>query len=110
MTYVDDLSDITFDAEGEDGDLVRRTLATRTWTDGGWATVMILFDERAKDRTTWRQPKLALIRLRRAGEGWKKQSSVTLPAVHASMLREELERNADKLAVPYAQGREPDDP
>jgi len=109
VTYVDDLADINFDAEAEDGELVRRTLVTRTWTDGGWATVMILFDERAKDRKSWRQPKLALVRLRRAGDGWKKQSSVTLPAMHASMLREELERHADKLAVPWAQGREPDE-
>jgi hypothetical protein len=109
VTYVDDLSDIHFDAEGEDGDLVRRTLVTRTWTDGGWATVMILFDERAKDKKTWRQPKLALIRLRRAGDGWKKQSSVTLPAAHATALRSALNALEPQLAVPASQGRGDDD-
>lgn len=106
MTYVDDLSEIQFDAEGEDGDLVRRTLLTRTWTDGGWATVMVLYDERAKDKKTWRQPKLALIRMRRSGDGWKKSSSVTLPAAHASALRSELIACEDKLAVPFGQGRD----
>ena len=97
MTYVDDLSDIQFDAEGEDGELVRRTITRRSWTDAGWATVMILFEERARDLESWRQPKLALIRLRRAGDGWKKQSSVTLPAAHAAGLRAELDLVADRL-------------
>lgn len=108
MTYVDDLSDINYDADGEDGELVRRTLITRTWTEGSWATVMILFDERAKDKAAWRQPKLALIRLRRMGDGWKKQSSVTLPAIHAIALRSELIAAEHQLAVPYAQGRDPE--
>ncbi len=99
MTYVDDLSDITFDAEGEDGDLVRRMISRRSWTDGGWATVMIVFEERTRDRESWRAPKVMLLRMRRAGEGWKKQSSVTLPAAHASGLRSELELVADRLAA-----------
>lgn len=99
MTYVDDLSDITFDAEGEDGDLVRRMIARRSWTDGGWATVMIVFEERSRDRESWRAPKVMVIRMRRAGEGWKKQSSVTLPAAHAIGLRGELELIADRLAA-----------
>ncbi len=99
MTYVDDLSDITFDAEGEDGDLVRRMIARRSWTDGGWATVMIAFEERTRDREAWRAPKVMILRMRRAGEGWKKQSSVTLPAAHALGLRGELELVADRLAA-----------
>ena len=97
MTYVDDLSEIQLAAEGEDGELVRRTIARRSWIDAGWATVMILFEERARDLESWRQPKLALIRLRRAGDGWKKQSSVTLPAAHAAGLRAELELVAARL-------------
>ena len=99
MTYVDDLSDITFDAEGEDGDLVRRMIARRSWTDGGWATVMIVFEERTRDHESWRAPKVMILRMRRAGEGWKKQSSVTLPAAHAIGLRGELELVADRLAA-----------
>ncbi len=99
MTYVDDLSDITFDAEGEDGDLVRRMIARKSWTDGGWATVMIVFEEQTHDRESWRAPKVMILRMRRAGEGWKKQSSVTLPATHALGLRGELELVADRLAA-----------
>ncbi len=98
MTYVDDLSDISFDAEGDDGDLVRRMIARKSWTDGGWATVMIVFEERTRDRESWRAPKTMILRMRRAGEGWKKQSSVTLPAAHALGLRGELELVADRLA------------
>jgi hypothetical protein len=99
VTYVDDLSDITFDAKGEDGDLVRRMIARRSWTDGGWATVMIVFEERTRDRESWRAPKVMVLRMRRAGEGWKKQSSVALPAAHAIGLRGELELVADRLAA-----------
>ncbi|MBA3452574.1 MAG: hypothetical protein H0T42_05685 [Deltaproteobacteria bacterium] len=99
MTYVADLSDISFDAEGEDGDLVRRQIARRAWTDGGWATVMIVFEERSRDRESWRAPKLMVLRMRRVGDGWKKQSSVTLPATHAAGLRGELELVADRLVA-----------
>ena len=99
MSYVDDLSDITFDAEGEDGGLVRRMIARRSWTDGAWAPVMIVFEERSRDRESWRAPKVMVLRMRRAGDGWKKQSSVTLPAAHALGLCGELELVASKLAT-----------
>lgn len=100
MTYVEDLSDLSFDAEGEDGELVRRTIARKSWTDGSWATVMIVFEERARDRASWRAAKVMLLRMRRAGEGWKKQSAVTLPAAHAAGLHAQLAKLADKLAIP----------
>jgi len=100
VTYVEDLSDLRFDAEGEDGELVRRTIARKSWTDGGWATVMIVYEERTRDLTAWRAPKVMLLRMKRAGEGWKKQSAVTLPAAHAAGLHAELAALADKLSIP----------
>lgn len=100
MTYVEDLSDLSFDAEGEDGELVRRTIARKSWTDGGWATVMIVYEERTRDLASWRPPKVMLLRMKRAGEGWKKQSSVTLPAAHAAGLHAQLSALTDKLAAP----------
>jgi hypothetical protein len=99
VTYVQDLSDLSFDAEGEDGAQVRRTIARTVWTDGGWATVMIVFEERARDLASWRAPKVMLLRMRRAGEGWKKQSAITLPAAHAAGLHAELAALGDKLAL-----------
>ncbi|MDB4964301.1 MAG: hypothetical protein JWP01_4300 [Myxococcales bacterium] len=97
MTFVADFDEITFDAE-HDGDLVRRMIARKTWIDAGWATVMIVFEERAKDRESWRPAKVTLLRMRRAGEGWKKHASITLPAVQATGLRVELERHAAVFA------------
>jgi hypothetical protein len=97
MTFVADLDEITFDAE-QDGDLVRRMIARKTWKDAGWATVMIVFEERARDGETWKPAKLTLLRMRRAGEGWKKHASITLPAAQADGLRLELERHAGAFA------------
>lgn len=68
------------------------------WERGGWATVMILFQDRARDGEGWRPAKLALIRLRRAGEGWKKHAQLTLPADHARGLAETLAEHAAQLA------------
>ena len=85
------------DAE-HDGDLVRRMIARKTWIDAGWATVMIVFEERAKDLASWRPAKVTLLRMRRAGEGWKKHASITLPAAQATGLRIELEQHAAAFA------------
>lgn len=80
----EDLRDLTFDTE-VDGELVRRTLGTKVREGRGWASVMVLFEERAADGS-WRAPKLAVIRFRRAGEGWKKHAQVNLPADHVHAL------------------------
>jgi hypothetical protein len=91
------LDEITYDAE-VDGELVRKTLGVRVFDERGWSTVMIVFQERTKDLSAWRAPKVAVLRMRKVGEGWKKQSSVTLPAAHALALGVDItQRFADLL-------------
>lgn len=89
---LEDLRDVTFDVD-QDGDQVRRTRLTRVWEGRGWGTVMIVFEERGTDGA-WRAPRLALIRFRRAGGGWKKHAQVTLPADQARTLAELLHEHA----------------
>ncbi len=86
---VAELDEISYDME-VDGDLVRRQLARKIWERRGWATVMVLFEEKRGE--VWAQ-KLAIYRMRRKGEGWQKHASVTLPGDVARELGEELAKH-----------------
>lgn len=91
-----DLDNLTYDLE-VDGELVRRTLAARTFETRGWATVLLVYEERDREGG-WKPAKALLLRLRRMGEGWKKQSTVTLPGAHALAIAAELEAHRGALA------------
>lgn len=86
-----DLADLASDVE-VDGELVRRSAFSRVLEGRGWATVVLGVEERAADGA-WR-PKLQLVRLRRAGEGWKKHAAVTLPADQVQLLMKDLAQHA----------------
>jgi len=78
---VGDLDEVQFDLE-VDGEQVREQLARKVWERGGWATVACAFRERASDGT-WKQPKLAILRFRRAQDAWKRQAAITLDSAQA---------------------------
>lgn len=73
---VGDLDDVTYDLE-VDGEEVRRTLHRRVWQRGGWATVAIAYQERTAGGD-WKPAKLALIRLQRVRDAWKRHAAITL--------------------------------
>ena len=73
---VADLDDVTYDLE-VDGQEVRRTVHRRVWQRGAWATVAIAFEERGPD-DQWKPAKLAVIRLQRVRDAWKKHAAITL--------------------------------
>jgi len=81
---VPDLDDVTYDLE-VDGEQVRRTVHRQVFERGGWATVAIAFEERASDGT-WKPAKLALIRLQRVHEAWKKHAALTMAGTDALAL------------------------
>lgn len=85
---VGDLDDVTYDLE-VDGEPVRRQLHRRVWEQGGWATVAIAYEERASDGT-WKPGKLALIRLQKVRDAWKKHAAITLRGADALALAETL--------------------
>jgi hypothetical protein len=85
---VADLDDVTYDLE-VDGEQVRRTLHRRVWQRGAWATVAIAFEERGPD-DVWKPAKLALIRLQRVHEAWKKHAAITLRGSDAVSLAQTL--------------------
>jgi hypothetical protein len=93
---VADLDDVTYDLE-VDGEEVRRTLHRRVWQRGAWATVVIAFEERGGDGV-WKPAKLALIRLQRVRDAWKKHAAITLRGSDAISLAQALSEWAADLS------------
>ena len=85
---VAELDDVTYDLE-VDGEQVRRMLHRRVWTRGAWATVAIAYEERAPDGG-WKPAKLAMIRLQRVRDAWKKHAAITLGGGDAMQLAQAL--------------------
>jgi hypothetical protein len=86
---VAELDDVTYDLE-VDGEAVRRTLHRQVWERGAWATVAIAYEERGPDGG-WKPAKLALIRLQRIRDAWKKHATITLRGTDAVELAEALD-------------------
>jgi len=85
---VAELDDVSYDLE-VDGVEVRRTLERRVWERGAWATVVIAYQERSATGE-WKQPKLALIRLQRIRDAWKRHATLTLRGGDALALADTL--------------------
>ena len=103
--WIADLDDVTYDLE-VDGEQVRRTLQRRVWQRGAWATVALAYQARAAGGA-WKSAKLALIRLQRVRDGWKRHAAITLRGDDALALGGTLAAWSDALAG--ASGG-PDDP
>lgn len=103
---VAELDDVTYDLE-VDGEPVRRTLHRRVWERGAWATVAIAYEERAPGGA-WKPAKLAMIRLQRVRDAWKKHAAITLRGADALQLAQALGEWRDALA-PAGSPDEPDD-
>lgn len=84
---VGELDEVTYDLE-VDGEQVRRTLERKVLERRGWATVAMVFEERGPDG--WKPPKLALIRLQKVRDAWKKHAAITLSGADAAALGDAL--------------------
>ena len=93
--WIADLDEVTYDLE-VDGEQVRRTLQRRVWQRGAWATVAIAFQDRAAGGAG-KPAKLALIRLQRARDGWKRHAAITLRGDDALALGGTLAAWSDAL-------------
>ncbi|MBA2541593.1 MAG: hypothetical protein H0V17_18260 [Deltaproteobacteria bacterium] len=98
---VAELDEVTYDLE-VDGEQVRRVVHRKVFEQGAWATVVMVYEERASD-STWKPGKLALIRLQKVRDAWKKHAAITLAGADAVALAEavsswrgELTGNADE--------------
>ncbi len=85
---VAELDDVTYDLE-VDGEQVRRMLHRRVWERGAWATIAIAYEERGANGA-WKPAKLAMIRLQRIRDAWKKHAAITLQGSDAILLAQAL--------------------
>jgi hypothetical protein len=86
---VNELDEIQYDME-VDGNVVRRQVSRKIWEHRGWATVMVLFEEKRGE--DW-VGKLAIFRMRKRGEGWQQHALVTLPGAVATELAIEITKH-----------------
>jgi hypothetical protein len=86
---VAELDEVVYDLE-VDGEEVRRQLHRRVWEQRGWATVAIVYQEKDRDGT-WKPAKLALIRMQKVREAWKRHAAITLDGDAALALGASIE-------------------
>jgi hypothetical protein len=86
---VAELDEVVYDLE-IDGELVRRQVHRQVWEQRGWATVAIVYEERDRGGA-WKPAKLALIRLQKVREAWKKHAALTLDGAAALALAGSIE-------------------
>jgi hypothetical protein len=71
------LDELTYDYEDE-GKLVRKEVDRNVLSKGAWATVMFLFQELDRKTEQWREPKIAIVRYKKSGGVYRKQSSFNI--------------------------------
>jgi hypothetical protein len=94
---VAELDEVNYDLE-VDGVEVRRTLRRQVWERGAWATVAVVYQERAADGP-WRPAKLAVVRLQRVREAWKRHAAISLRGDDAVALGQALAAWSAELAL-----------
>jgi len=98
MSGVGELDEVNYDLE-VDGIEVRRTLQRRVFEQAGWATVAIVFQERDPKADAWKPAKLALVRLQRVHDAWKKHATITLRGDDALGLAAAIAEWRDSLSA-----------
>ncbi len=71
------LDELTYNYEDE-GVLVRKEIDRVVLTKGSWATVMFLFQELDRAKGSFRPPKMAIVRFKKAKGSYRKQSSFNI--------------------------------
>lgn len=71
------LDEVSYDYEDE-GRLVRRELKKEFLTKGAWATVMFMYEELDRKTEKWGEPKIAIVRFKKASGQYRKQSSFNI--------------------------------
>ncbi|MCB9574331.1 MAG: hypothetical protein H6709_19805 [Kofleriaceae bacterium] len=106
--WIESLDDARWDLE-DDGREVRRELDRRVVERGGWATGAYLYQEREPRGDGWRAPRVALVRWKRAGDGWRKVSGINLTdAAQITALADALAGWVPQVTAPAGSGADDD--
>src|SRR5512145_2200115 len=71
------LEELSYNYEDE-GKLVRKEVDRAVLSKGAWATVMFLYQELDRQKEEWRDPKIAIVRSKKSGGTYRKQSSFNI--------------------------------
>jgi hypothetical protein len=71
------LEELSYNYEDE-GKLVRKEVNRAVLSKGAWATVMFLYQELDRQKEEWREPKIAIVRFKKSGGTYRKQSSFNI--------------------------------
>ena len=86
------IAEVSYNYEDE-GKLVRREVKKEILTKGAWATVMFLYQELDRQSESWGEPKVAIVRFKKSGGVYRKQSSFNISSQkQARQIVEVIER------------------
>jgi hypothetical protein len=71
------LEEVSYNYEDE-GKLVRKEVDRAVLSKGAWATLMFLYQELDRKTEVWREPKIAIVRFKKSGGSYRKQSSFNI--------------------------------
>lgn len=71
------IDEVSYNYEDE-GKLVRREMKKEVLTKGAWATVMFLYQELDRKTEQWGPPKVSIVRFKKSGGVYRKQSSFNI--------------------------------
>ena len=71
------IDEVSYNYEDE-GKLVRREMKKEVLTKGAWATVMFLYQELDRKTESWGPPKVSIVRFKKSGGVYRKQSSFNI--------------------------------
>jgi hypothetical protein len=71
------IDELSYDYEDE-GRLVRREMDREVLSKGAWSTIMFKFQELDRQKDEWRAAKVAIVRYKKSGGVYRKQSSFNI--------------------------------
>jgi hypothetical protein len=71
------IEEVSYNYEDE-GKLVRKEMKKEVLTKGAWATVMFLYQELDRKTEQWGPPKVSIVRFKKSGGVYRKQSSFNI--------------------------------
>ena len=71
------IDELSYDYEDE-GRLVRREVDREVLSKGAWSTIMFKFQELDRKTDEWRAAKIAIVRYKKSGGVYRKQSSFNI--------------------------------
>jgi len=103
------LEELSYNYEDE-GKLVRKEVNRAVLSKGAWATVMFLYQELDRQKEAWRDPKIAIVRFKKSGGQYRKQSSFNISSERqARQIVEIIEKWYGPTKEGAAAGSEGDD-